>query len=214
VKLFFSILFSFILFNNCYTSKQNNYARLLPLLNLTSKDKKINVTIIGDSLSERSTGFGLQTKLGNGFQVNDYSISGRNTLDWLNDISRPFQNSAEIIIIELGTNDAYVDSLYNFSEKYSLLIKEIELRSKAKLFLTAVSLTNEVAIQNKIKKNNDYIKSLSKQYFIVDLETLFEEKKKSIQLYPVTDPIHPNSVGYELIGEKYKLDILSQNSIK
>ena len=50
----------------------------------TSNDSKIiQINIIGDSLSERSIGFGLQNKLGNGYKINDFSVSGRNVYDWL-----------------------------------------------------------------------------------------------------------------------------------
>lgn len=174
---------------------------------MKSENNIIQVNIIGDSLSERSSAFGLKQKLGASYQVNDYSISGRNVLDWLNDISRPFQVAPNLIIIELGTNDAYFEGAYNFLEKYNLLIKEIELRSNTKIYLTLVPETNQVAIQSIIKKNNSQIKTLESKYTLVDLETLFR-KTGLTNLYSPQDPIHPNSIGYDLIGEEYKKIIL------
>ncbi len=202
---FFFISFIFLL--NCYHEKKNQYTNLFLLSKIKSVNNIIQLNIIGDSLSERSSSFGLKQKLGASFQINDYSISGRNVPDWLGDISRPFKIAPNLIIIELGTNDAYFEGNYNFFEKYNFLIKEIELRSNAKIFLSLVPETNQNGIQSIIKKNNFQIKTLEAKYSIVDLETIFR-KNGLVNLYPLQDPIHPNSVGYELIGEEYKRIIL------
>ena len=168
----------------------------------------IQVNIIGDSLSERSLAFSLQNKLGSGYQVNDFSVSGRTVFDWLFDISRPFNPMPDIVIIELGTNDAMMATNYDFIEYYNRLLSEIQIRSKAKIIVTAIPLTDETGIQARIKVNNNFIRSLSNLYTISDLEKAFEDNRSNLRLYPSYDPIHPNPVGYELIGEIYKKDIL------
>lgn len=204
--LYIIIVFLF----NCYTSKdQVDKSYLIPLLKQTNDNQKIlQVNIIGDSLSERSVGFGLQNKLGNNYKVNDFSVSGRSTYSWLFDISRPFNPQPDIVIIELGTNDVMNDASYNFISYYNQLLSEIKLRSSARIILTAVPLTDDKGLQNKIKINNNYIKSLSTNYTVTDLESVFEANRANVSLYPTYDLIHPNPVGYELIGEAYKKDIL------
>jgi len=203
----FAILLTLI---NCYTSKdQVDKSYLIPLLKQTNEKQSIlQVNIIGDSLSERSVGFGLQNKLGNNYKVNDFSVSGRSVYSWLFDISRPFNPQPNILIIELGTNDVMNDPSYDFIGYFNRLLTEIKLRSSARIILTAVPLTDDKGLQNKIKVNNNFIRSLSANYTVTDLEAVFEANRSTIKLYPSYDPIHPNPVGYELIGEAYKKDIL------
>lgn len=202
------ILFVILFTVSCYTSKDSVDKSYLASLMNSNNTNMIQVNIIGDSLSERSTAFGLQNKLGSSYQVNDYSVSGRTTFDWLFDISRPFSQAPNIIIIELGTNDAMMGSNYDFIEYYNRLLSEIQIRSKAKIIVTAIPLTDQTGIQARITVNNNFIRSLSSLYTVVDLEKAFEDNRSNLRLYPSYDPIHPNPVGYELIGEVYKKDIL------
>lgn len=205
------LVFLFFLFaSNCYTSKDSvDKSYLIPLMKQSNTDSKtIQVNIIGDSLSERSNAFGLQNKLGSGHVVNDFSVSGRTVYDWLFDISRPFSKVPNIIIIELGTNDVMTNSSYNFNSYLNRLLDEIKIRSSARIILTAVPLTDDNGLQNRIRVNNNYVRSLATSYTIVDLEKVFEDNRSNIRLYPSYDPIHPNPSGYELIGEVYKKEIL------
>lgn len=202
------IFFLLLLIFGCYTSKENVDKSYLASLMSSNHTETIQVNIIGDSLSERSLAFSLQNKLGSGYQVNDFSVSGRTVFDWLFDISRPFNPMPDIVIIELGTNDAMMATNYDFIEYYNRLLSEIQIRSKAKIIVTAIPLTDETGIQARIKVNNNFIRSLSNLYTISDLEKAFEDNRSNLRLYPSYDPIHPNPVGYELIGEIYKKDIL------
>ncbi|MBP7282152.1 MAG: SGNH/GDSL hydrolase family protein [Leptospiraceae bacterium] len=202
------IFFLLLLIFGCYTSKESVDKSYLASLMSSNHTETIQVNIIGDSLSERSLAFSLQNKLGSGYQVNDFSVSGRTVFDWLFDISRPFNPMPDIVIIELGTNDAMMATNYDFIEYYNRLLSEIQIRSKAKIIVTAIPLTDETGIQARIKVNNNFIRSLSNLYTISDLEKAFEDNRSNLRLYPSYDPIHPNPVGYELIGEIYKKDIL------
>jgi acyl-CoA thioesterase I len=195
---------------NCYTSKDNvDKSYLIPLMKQSANGlNTIQVNIIGDSLSERSLGFGLQNKLGSGYVVNDFSVSGRTIYDWLFDISRPFSIIPNVVIIELGTNDVMANVNYDFNANLNKLLNEIKIRSSARIILTAVPLTDDKGLQNKIKANNNYVRSFSNSYTVVDLEKIFEDNRENIRLYPSYDPIHPNPFGYELIGEVYKKEIL------
>lgn len=202
------IFFLLLLIFGCYTSKESVDKSYLASLMSSNHTETIQVNIIGDSLSERSLAFSLQNKLGSGYQVNDFSVSGRTVFDWLFDISRPFNPMPDIVIIELGTNDAMMATNYDFTGYYNRLLSEIQIRSKAKIIVTAIPLTDETGIQARIKVNNNFIRSLSNLYTISDLEKAFEDNRSNLRLYPSYDPIHPNPVGYELIGEIYKKDIL------
>ncbi len=202
------IFFLLLLIFGCYTSKESVDKSYLASLMSSNHTETIQVNIIGDSLSERSLAFSLQNKLGSGYQVNDFSVSGRTVFDWLFDISRPFNPMPDIVIIELGTNDAMMATNYDFIEYYNRLLSEIQIRSKAKIIVTAIPLTDETGIQARIKVNNNFIRSLSNLYTISDLEKAFEDNRSNLRLYPSYDPIHPDPVGYELIGEIYKKDIL------
>lgn len=208
--MYFVFLFIFLFTFQCYNSKDKvDQSYLIPLMKSTSNDSKIiQVSIIGDSLSERSLAFGLQNKLGIDYHINDFSISGRNIFDWLFDISRPFNPVPDIIIIELGTNDAMAGSNYDFKLYLEHLLSEIKSRSNARIILTAIPLTDNNSLHARIKENNSYVRSLSNLYTISDLEKAFAENSSNIRMYPSYDPIHPNPVGYELIGEVYKKDIL------
>ncbi len=204
--IFMRFLFIILFTSACYTSKDDvGKGYLLSLMNRT---ETVQVNVIGDSLSERSNAFGLQNKLGKDYKVNDYSIEGRTVFDWLLDISRPFNPSPNIIIIELGTNDSMMSPGYDFTGNYNRLLSEIQSRSRTKIILTAIPLTDDLGLQNKIKENNKFIRSLSNQYTVTDLERVFEDNRSNLRLYPSYDLIHPNPAGYELIGEIYRRDIM------
>jgi acyl-CoA thioesterase I len=197
-----SLFFSLFFFLNCYNSGSQSISQYSILGVLM--DSKIVVNIIGDSLSYRSGAFGLASKLGGGYSVYNYSIEGRNTLDWLSDISTPFQTSPQILIIELGTNDAMTLSTTDYQKHTHSLLEEIKKRANPTILLTAIPRTEMESIQTIIHKNNLFLKSLSDEYKVVDIEGIFEKEKVNIPLYPLSDPIHPNPVGYEIMGEAYR----------
>jgi acyl-CoA thioesterase I len=204
----FILLFFF--YPGCYTSKKDSLESLYALaLQMNKGTKTIQLNVAGDSLSQWSDAFGLQTKLGSKYKVNDYSIAGRSLEDWLFDINTVFQVAPDIVIVELGTNDVMSYSKFRFRENLNRLISEIERRSTAKIILTALPLTEDKGIVADIKTNNDFIRSFSGKYAIADMEKVFEEKKNEVRLYPSFDPIHPNPVGYEIMGTEYMRLILN-----
>ncbi|MCB1190796.1 MAG: SGNH/GDSL hydrolase family protein [Leptospiraceae bacterium] len=173
------------------------------------QSQKVHINIIGDSLSQRSEGFYLQEKLGYGFQVNDYSVSGRTTREWIADISRPFQITPNIVILEIGTNDAMSMDSLEFQNNYFKLLQEIAMRTSGKIFLTKIPLTDNISLRTIIKENNQYVGSIvGNSYYLVDLEALFEENPYKERLYPVNDFVHPSDWGYDIIGEAYKKEII------
>lgn len=197
----------FLFFNFCYHVKNESNV-LLPLIYLLHSEG-IRVSIVGDSLAQRSQGFFLQEKLGYGYEVKDFSASGRTCLEWINDISRPLEFKPHIIIVELGTNDAMSFSNLAFQNYYNQLLQEIELRSTGKVILTKVPRTKDEGIRNTIVKNNAFIGSFDQdKYKIVDIDFEFEKYPTKDKLYPLNDNIHPSDFGNHIIGETYKSKIM------
>ncbi len=195
--------------SSCYKSKDDSLsATALSLLN----PKARQVNIVGDSLSQRSDGFSLSVKLGSLYSVKDFSVSGRTQVDWISDISSAINPNPDILIIELGTNDAVNVPNAQFSTNLNALIGEIEKRTAAKIILTAIPLTDDPILQDRIRQNNLYVKSLRGKYIIADVEKEFEKNKNLFRLYPINDNIHPEPIGYEIMGEVYKSTLLQLSS--
>ncbi|MBE7412679.1 MAG: SGNH/GDSL hydrolase family protein [Leptospiraceae bacterium] len=201
----FFLFFALFLFFSCYKSKDDNFsATALSLVKLGVR----KVNIAGDSLSQRSGGFSLSMKLGSGYSVKDFSVSGRTQVEWINDISRVMDPNPDILIVELGTNDAVNSTNTEFISHLNHLLIEVEKRTTAKIILTAIPLTDNPILQERIKQNNTYIRTLKGKYFIADIEAEFEKNKSQFRLYPINDNIHPEPIGYEIMGEVYKSVIL------
>lgn len=203
ISLFVCLLF----FISCYhSSKKLYYTNLLISKTENTMKNVTTISIIGDSLSEYSNGFSLQEKLGSGYKVNDFAISGRTTIDWLNDLYFPLQTPSDIILIELGTNDAFYDTKDIFAQNLNKLLSSIHNKSNAKILLTLIPLTEDTGIRNTIREYNNHIRSLP--YPHADIEKAFSNYPVSI-LYPSFDPIHPTKTGYNIMGDTYKEVILT-----
>ncbi len=195
--------------NNCYYSdnKENPSLAILGSLNMQKR-----ITIVGDSLSEWSDGFYLRTKLPSQFVVRDLSIAGFTVSDWLGRKSQLHSSEADLFIIELGTNDAMVTGSIGFRENYQSLMDHLTIHTSPNLILCKLPLTNMISIQPVISANNQTISDLAKQspkFSVVDLQTIFENQ--TIPLYPLSDPIHPNETGYQLIGDALAKQIFGLN---
>lgn len=197
---YLKITIVFILFlTNCYTSKDtSDLPSILPLL----MNQKIALLMIGDSLSERSNTFDLQQKLGDSYKINDISVSGRDVRIWLADKQKIQANKANIVIVNLGTNDASYYSTNEYPKYYSELIDYLRSIYSWKIVLTLVPPTNDPILKERIQINNLWIQTNYPTETKVDLLDLFE-KNKSLPLYPTIDSIHPNPIGYDIIGSEY-----------
>ncbi|MEM7183071.1 MAG: GDSL-type esterase/lipase family protein, partial [Spirochaetota bacterium] len=135
----------FVIFTSCYHAKKKK-TDLLPLL--ASDPAPIAVTVLGDSLSFRSNAFSLQERLGTNYFVRNLAIEGRTTRDWLQEINLVFESQVNILVIELGTNDAIQLSAEEYQKNINDLIMETQQRSDARIFLTAVPSTEETSIRD------------------------------------------------------------------
>ncbi|MBM9591643.1 SGNH/GDSL hydrolase family protein [Leptospira sp. 201903075] len=169
------------------------------------------ITIVGDSLGQWSDGFGLRTKLPSEFKITDISVAGYTTEDWLQNKNRMNEIPTDLWIIELGTNDAMVYGASGFESKTRELVSFLESSQVSRVLLTAIPLTNMTSIRETIRTNNQTIRNLKENKTnidFVDIESIFESYSGSLPLYPISDPIHPNQIGYELMGEAYRKKIL------
>ncbi|WP_244934665.1 SGNH/GDSL hydrolase family protein [Leptospira vanthielii] len=207
-KTFIILVFSIFLLIGCYHSDKptNQY---LSLLAGVSMDRRI--TIVGDSLGQWSDGFGLKTKLTPGFKVTDISIAGYSTEDWLQNKNRLNEIPTDLWLLELGTNDAMVYGTSGFESRTLELISFLESSQSSKVMITTIPLTNMSSIRETIRTNNQIIRRLKENRAnldYVEIESLFESYASEVPLYPASDPIHPNQIGYEIMGEAYRKKIL------
>jgi len=193
------ILIAIVFIGNCYTSKESSdIPSLLPLL----LNQKIEILMIGDSLSERSNAFGLQAKLGSSYHIKDISVSGRDVRIWLTYREKIQENKANLVVVNLGTNDASYYSNDEFPRYYSELIEYLRSASNWQIILTLVPPTNDAILKERIRINNSWINKQYPNETKVNLEDLFN-KNSNLPLYPTADPIHPNPIGYDIIGSEY-----------
>ncbi|EMN88083.1 SGNH/GDSL hydrolase family protein [Leptospira weilii] len=178
--------------------EQHGLSLLLPLTGPLLK-----VGIIGDSLSQESGGFGLREKLGFRFTVTDYSVSGRYVPAWLQAIETALTERQDLLILELGTNDVSGYPVDQFPKNYENLLSLIQSRSNAMILVTVLPPTSQPAYRANILQINSYLKGLSSRYPIADMESVFLERENTIPLYSQTDLVHPNPVGYDLMGTVY-----------
>ncbi|WP_244241469.1 SGNH/GDSL hydrolase family protein [Leptospira perdikensis] len=207
-KTFIIPIFCLVLFVGCYHSDKptNQYLSLLGGVSLERR-----ITIVGDSLGQWSDGFGLKTKLPSEYKVTDISVAGYTIEDWLQNKNRMNAIPTDLWIIELGTNDAMVYGTNGFEVRTKELISFLESSLSSKVILTTIPLTNMTSIRETIRINNQTIRQLKEKKTNVDyveIESIFESYSGTIPLYPISDPIHPNQIGYELMGEAYRKKIL------
>ncbi len=208
IKLF-AISFAFWFSLSCYQSKQS----LEPTLGLISNLKvsqPIRITIIGDSLSEWSDGYGLQGSLGERFIVQNLGRAGWDTELWLNNLTEPKSIPTDIYFLALGTNDASYRGTLGFATKFNRLISELNRTGIFGFLISTTPLTNQVGLRAAIQENNSYLRTLSvrQNTWITDVEkTLFTADPSPF--YPLSDPIHPSSEGYQLLGKSYFSKILT-----
>ncbi|AXR60616.1 SGNH/GDSL hydrolase family protein [Leptospira mayottensis] len=189
-------------------SDQHGLSFLLPLTGPLLK-----VGIIGDSLSQESDGFGLREKLGFRFTVTDYSVSGRYVPAWLQTIGTALTERQDLLILELGTNDVSGYPIDQFPKNYENLLSLIQSRSNAMILVTILPPTFQPGYRANILQINSYLKGLSSRYPTADMESVFLERENTIPLYSQTDLVHPNPVGYELMGTVYT-DVIHKLYIK
>ncbi len=208
-KLFYFLLFLFYFGSaNCYHSSKDNI-EILTLL--SQRSATVRVTIVGDSLSQWSEGFNIKTRLPTSYQVQDISKAGYDTELWLSDLAIAESIPTDIWVIELGTNDASYKGTRGFKDRYNQILSRLEQKNFSYFVLSAVPKTNQIGLHEPITANNQSIREMvlsNPKYRLADLEKVFNTASETISLYSIADPIHPNQIGYDLIGEEYRKILL------
>ncbi len=188
-----------------YSDKEIDNWGTLSLL----RREEIRILFVGDSLSERSNTFELSARLGNRYRIQDLSKSGWDIPRWNRNIDQILEYKPNILIIGLGTNDALNYPVEFFPNRYR------EFQEKLQFFLplsfqlhTLSPPTASEALKEKIFQNNEWLRKEYNAY--VDLFKAIEnfQKNSEIPVYPIADPIHPNPIGYDIIGNEYKKAII------
>lgn len=183
---------------DCYSEKHApDLTALLP------QGGSIPVSVIGDSLCERSQAFDLSDGLGSHFQVLNVCVTGSTVPDWLQNIDRALTNSPKIIIIELGTNDVSSYPTNQFPANYDRLLSNLSVRTDAIFLITVLPPPLDSGFRTGVLQINTYLKTLATAHPIADMETPFLQNENTIPLYPQTDPIHPDPAGIAIMKTVY-----------
>ena len=159
--------------------------------------KKVN--IVGDSISALNNGFDLQKRLGPLYLVTDYSVANSTYREWIFAINGQMEVEADIVIVELGTNDALQYGTDDFEAVVNTFLYALHSSTHADIVLTAMPLTNNPSIQQAIQANNDYYNFLSPFYRIADMESAFANGS----YYSPLDELHPLPEGISVMGNVY-----------
>lgn len=160
--------------------------------------------VIGDSLADYSGGFGLAEKLGPDYAVVTHAVPGYDFTDWILRLDEAFVSdfTPEVVLVPLGTNDGYRFSGEQFTANVARFHADLRLRSEALVVYFLMPRTAEVVLAGNIERNNLLLAQEYPTDFtgLLDLDAVFQQAPELPALYPLEDPIHPTTVGYELIA--------------
>jgi lysophospholipase L1-like esterase len=186
----------------------------------------VKVACVGDSITALPSSWcgDLQTKLGSGYTVMNFGVSGTNLAKG---VSQPYWDSAEytpshtfapnIVIIMLGTNDAF-DASWSSAKSHfvadyeDLLDTYTSLASKPKPYMiipTPIG-TSPFGHDGKLLETDviPLIKQVAMEKMVptIDAFTLFGGSMFDTGLYGAMDQVHPNAMGQQMIcDEVYKV---------
>ncbi|MBU45342.1 MAG: hypothetical protein CMN76_19175 [Spirochaetaceae bacterium] len=177
--------------------EQSDFSFLLP--------ESRTYLLIGDSLSERSDGFYMETLSPDQFALFVRGIDGYDYRDWYLRMDQAFAGveAPDRIISVLGSNDAARFSGQEFLDNVNLFHEALRQRSGAPISYSLPPRTRFSPVQNGILANNQLLMdNLPTGATLIDLDSAVEAHLNSggVPLYPDDDPIHPNRTGYELMG--------------
>jgi lysophospholipase L1-like esterase len=186
----------------------------------------VKVACIGDSITALPSSWcgDLSTKLGSGYMVMNFGVSGTNLAK---NVSQPYWSSAQytpshtfapnIVIIMLGTNDAFDASWTSAKSHFLMDYEELldtytSLASKPKPYMiipTPIG-TSPFGHDGKLLETDviPLIKQVAMEKMVptIDAFTLFGGAMFDAGLYGGSDQVHPNAKGQQMIcDEVYKV---------
>lgn len=160
--------------------------------------------LIGDSLTERSDGFYLESLSPDPITVYVRGVDGYDYRDWSLRMGQAFSGVPPVdrIVTVLGTNDGARFSGSEFLGYVRDFQGRIRQYSSAPIVFSQVPRTQYSPVQSGILANNALLAGEVDPNSIVDLDTPFESHRNAggTPLYNGDDAIHPNVNGYRFIG--------------
>lgn len=166
--------------------------------------------MIGDSLTDFSSGFGLQARLGAEYAVNFRAIINTDFPFWTQRLDDAFAAAPAapptIILVPLGTNDGFTATPAQFLDRVADFHTAIRARSRARLYYflmpqTAIgTLAPAIAANNAAFRTEHPNRYAADNSALIDLESVFLTASPVPPLYAGNDPLHPTETGYALIA--------------
>ncbi|MEQ9366302.1 MAG: SGNH/GDSL hydrolase family protein [Leptospirales bacterium] len=189
------------------SSNTDPVSELLPALILTSNQ---SVLIIGDSLTDFSSGFGLQSRMGPGYTVAFRGIINTDFSFWTERLDEAFAEASSgppaHILVPLGTNDGFTLTPSQFLDRLAGFHGELRKRSFARVYYFLMpgtligSLAPAIAANNAALRPEHSLRYAGDNSALVDLETVFQNASPVPALYDAGDPLHPTENGYRLMA--------------
>jgi lysophospholipase L1-like esterase len=182
----------------------------------------VKVACVGDSITALPSSWcgTLSTKLGSGYMVSNFGVSGTNLAKG---VAQPYWNSAQytpshtfapnIVIIMLGTNDAFTRSWGSAESHFvadyeELLDTYTSLASKPKPYIIIPTPIGTSPFGHSGELLATEVIPLIKQVAMnkmvptIDAFTLFGGEMFDTSLFSASDQVHPNAKGQMLLGNE------------
>lgn len=193
----------------------------------------VKVACVGDSITALPSSWcgTLTTKLGSGYMVKNFGVSGTNLAKG---VSQPYWSSAQftpshtfapnIVIIMLGTNDAFTRSWSSAKSHFVADYKELldtytSLDSKPKPYMIIPTPIGTSPFGHDGNLLATEVVPLVKQVAMekmvptIDAFTLFGGAMFDTGLYSASDQVHPNAKGQQMIGEEVYKVLMSTGAL-
>jgi len=194
---------------------------------------QVKVACVGDSITALPSSWcgTLSTKLGSGYMVKNFGVSGTNLAKG---VSQPYWNSAQykpshdfapnIVIIMLGTNDAFQRSWGSAKAHFVADYKELldtytSLASKPKPYMIIPTPIGTSPFGHDGNLLATEVVPLVKQVAVekmvptIDALTLFGGAMFDTSLFSASDQVHPNAKGQQKLGEEVYKVLMSTGAL-
>lgn len=184
--------------------------------------QNVKVACVGDSITALPSSWcgTLSTKLGSGYMVMNFGVSGTNLAK---NVAQPYWNSAQftpshtfapnIVIIMLGTNDSFDRSWPSAESHFVADYKELidtytSLASKPKPYIIIPTPIGTSPFGHSGELLEAEVIPLIKQVAMekmvptIDGFTLFGGAMFDTSLFSASDQVHPNAAGQKKLGEE------------